>query len=65
MAHLTMHVIFHMNVINCENFNLPHINHIWKNSKKNFNEKFQIGDIVSKHGSNYVKWYGSTCFQLS
>jgi hypothetical protein len=29
MAHLTMHVIFYVNVITCENFNLPHIYHIF------------------------------------
>jgi hypothetical protein len=28
MAHLAMIVIFHVNVIICQNFNLPHIYHI-------------------------------------
>jgi len=44
------------------------IYHILITSEKTqffLDEKFQISDIVSKHGSNYVKWYGSTCFQLS
>jgi hypothetical protein len=29
MAHLTMLVIFHVNVITCQNLNLPHIYHIF------------------------------------
>jgi hypothetical protein len=29
MVHLTMFVIFHVNVITCQNFNLPHIYHIF------------------------------------
>jgi hypothetical protein len=28
-AHLTMLVIFYVDVITCENFNLPHIYHIF------------------------------------
>jgi len=48
MAHLTMFVIFHANVIICQNSNLPHIYHI-------FTENLQISHMVSKHGLNYVK----------
>jgi hypothetical protein len=43
-------------VITCQNFNLPHI---YASMLKKFifwNENFQINHIVSKHGSNYVKW---------
>jgi hypothetical protein len=29
MAHLAMLVIFHVNMITCQNFNLPHIYHIF------------------------------------
>ncbi len=29
MVHLVMLVIFHMNVITCQNFNLPHIYYIF------------------------------------
>jgi hypothetical protein len=29
MAHLAMLVIFHVNVITCQNFNLPHIYYIF------------------------------------
>ncbi len=29
MAHLAMLVIFHVNVINCQNLNLSHISHIF------------------------------------
>jgi hypothetical protein len=29
MAHLTMLVIFYVDVISCQNFNLPHIYHIF------------------------------------
>jgi hypothetical protein len=61
MAHLAIFVIFHMNVISCQIFNLPHFfsKHIF------WNEKFRINHMVSKHSSNYVKWHGSIKFQLS
>jgi len=41
MAHLAMLVVFHMNVITCQNFNLPHIYYIFARKihflkKKNF-----------------------------
>jgi hypothetical protein len=53
MAQLTMLVIFHVNVITCQNYHtfitsLLKIIHF-------LNEKFQISHMVSKHGSNYVK----------
>jgi hypothetical protein len=28
-------------------------------------ENFQINQMVSKHDSTYVKWYGSIYFQIS
>jgi hypothetical protein len=39
MAHLTTPVIFHVNVITCENFNLPHINHIFVEKNQFFEMK--------------------------
>jgi hypothetical protein len=56
MAHLTMLVIFYLNAITCQIFNLPHIYRIL--AKKNLffkMKKFQISHMVSKHGSYYVK----------
>jgi len=65
MAHLAMLVIFHVNVITCENFNLPHIYYIFAKKLIFWNEKFPINHIVSKHGSNCVKWHGPMYLQLS
>jgi len=66
-----MLVIFYVDVISCQNFNLPHIYCIFagKNSifgkKFNFWDKiFQICHMLSKHGSYYVKWHGAIYFQL-
>jgi hypothetical protein len=39
MAHLVMLVIFHMNAITCQNFNLPHIFCIVVEKKSFFNTK--------------------------
>jgi len=57
MAHLTMFVIFHVNVITWQNFNLPHIYFIFAKKIIFRNEKNQISHMASKHGSNYVKWH--------
>jgi len=65
MAHLAMLVIFHVNVIICQNFKLPHIYHIFAKKFISWNDNFQISHMASKHGSNYVKWYGSMDLQLS
>ncbi len=48
MAHLTMLVIFYVDVIIYQNFNLLHNYWIF------WNEFFSIIHIVSKHGSYYV-----------
>jgi hypothetical protein len=42
-------------MITCQIFNLPHIYHIFVEKLIFLNEIFQIGHMVSKHGSNYVK----------
>jgi hypothetical protein len=39
MAHLTTYVIFHVNVITCKIFNLPHINHIFVEKTQFFEMK--------------------------
>jgi hypothetical protein len=49
MAHLAMFVIFYVNVITCQIFNLPHTYCIF------VEKKIQINCMVSKHGSYYVK----------
>jgi hypothetical protein len=56
MAHLVLLFIFHVNVITCQNFNLPHIYCIFV-EKTLFFEMifFQISQMVSKHCLNYVK----------
>jgi len=65
MAHLLMLVIFHVNVIICQNFNLPCIYCIFAKKLIFWYENFQISHMVSKHDSNYVKWHGSIYLQLS
>jgi hypothetical protein len=51
-----MLVIFYVDVIYCQNFNLPHIYRIFAGKKLNFcDENLQISHMVSKHGSCYVK----------
>jgi hypothetical protein len=57
MAHLPMFVMFHVNVITCQNFNLPHFYSIIVKKLIFWYQKFQINHMVSKHGSNYVKWH--------
>jgi len=64
MAHLAMLIIFYVDVIFCQNFNLPHIYHIFVDFNFFWNENFQINHMVSKHGSYYVKWHGSMYLQL-
>jgi hypothetical protein len=51
MAPLAMLVIFHVNVITCQIFNLPHIYRIFVEKTHSLNENFQISLMVSKHGS--------------
>jgi hypothetical protein len=65
MAHLTMLVNFYVDVISCQNFNLPHINHIFAQKTHFWDENLQISHMVCKHGSYYVKWHGSIYLQLS
>jgi hypothetical protein len=65
MAHLTMLVIFYVDVITCQNFNLPHIYYILVEKTHFLNENFQISHMVPKHGSYYVKWHGSIYLWLS
>jgi hypothetical protein len=56
ISHLAIFVIFLVNVITCQVFNLPYIYCIFVKKKLFFfNEIFQISHMVSKHGSNYVK----------
>jgi hypothetical protein len=56
MAHLAMLVIFYVDVISYQNFNLPHIYHIFVRKNSFFlNENFQISHMVFKRGSYYVK----------
>jgi hypothetical protein len=63
--HLVMLVIFYVDVISCQIFNLPHIYRIFAKKLIFSNEKFQINHMVSKHGSYYVKQHGSIYLQLS
>jgi len=63
MTHLAMLVMFHVNVITCQNFNLPNMYRIFARKKYFLKWKFQINHII--HGSNYMKWYGSIYLQLS
>jgi len=51
MDPLAMLVIFHVNVITCQIFNLPHIYRIFAEKTHSLNENFQINLMVSKHGS--------------
>jgi hypothetical protein len=65
MSHLIMFVIFYVDEITCQNFNLLHIYPIFAEKIIFWNEILLINHIVSKHGSYYVKWHGSIYFQLS
>jgi hypothetical protein len=65
MTHLITLVIFYVDVISCQNFNLSHIYRIFAEKHIFCDENVQINHIVSKHGSYYVKWHGSICLQLS
>jgi len=60
-----MLVIFHVNVLTCQNFKLPHIYCIFVLKIIFWDENFQISHMVSKHGSKYVKWHGLIYLQLS
>jgi hypothetical protein len=51
-----MFVIFYLNAITCQNFNLPHIYRIFAKKTLFFlNENFQISHMISQCGSYYVK----------
>jgi hypothetical protein len=59
-SHLIMLVIFHVDVISCQNFYIPHIYCIFAQKIIFWDENLQISHMVSKRGSYYVKWHGST-----
>jgi len=65
MAHLIMLVIFYVDVISCQNFNLPHIYQSLLKKTHFLKWNLQISHMASKHGSYYVKWHGSVYLQLS
>jgi len=65
VAHLAILVIFHVNVITFQIFNLPHIYCMFVKKLIFWNEKIQINHMVLKHGLNYVKWHGLIYLQLS
>jgi hypothetical protein len=60
-----MLVIFCVDVIYCQIFNLPHIYRIFAKKLHFLKWKIQTNHMVSKHSSYYVKWHGSTYLQLS
>jgi hypothetical protein len=60
-----MFIIFYMDVIFCQIFNLPHIYHIFVKKIHIWDENFQISHMASKYGSYYVEWYGWMYLQLS
>jgi hypothetical protein len=60
-----MLLIFYVDVITCQNFNLPQIYCILVEKVIFWSENFQINHMVSKHGSYYVKWHGLIYLQLS
>jgi hypothetical protein len=60
-----MFVIFNVDVIFNQNFNLLHIYLILLKKLIFWNENFKISHMVSKHGSYYMKWHGSMYLQLS
>jgi hypothetical protein len=51
MAYLAIFVIFCVDVITCQNFNLPHIYHIDHNLDKGHNQKDQT--LLQKWGAIY------------
>jgi hypothetical protein len=54
-----MFVVFYMDVIFCQIYNLQfttHLSHICWKKIIFWDENFQISNMVSKHGSYYVKW---------
>jgi len=55
MAYLTIFVIFYVDVINCQIFNLLHIYRIFAKNLIFWNDLKKINHIVSKHISYYVK----------
>jgi hypothetical protein len=65
MSHSTMLFILHVNGITCQNFNLSHIYHIFAEKNNFLKYFFQIHHMISKRGSNCVKWHGSIYFQFS
>jgi hypothetical protein len=56
MAHLAMLVIFYVDVIYCQNFNLPHICHIFVETLIFWDEILQISHMVPKHGPIYFQF---------
>jgi hypothetical protein len=60
-----MLVIFYVDVISCQNFNLSHIFRSLLKKLISWNENLQFSHMVSKHGSYYVKWHGLVYLQLS
>jgi hypothetical protein len=63
MAHLVKLVIFHVNVITCEIFNLPPIYCIF--ARKTHFLRWKISNNLVTWYPNYVKWHGSIHLQLS
>jgi hypothetical protein len=55
MAHLVMLIIFYVNLITCQVFDVPRIYHIFAEKFHFWDEIFQINHMVSKHGSYNVK----------
>jgi hypothetical protein len=60
-----MLVIFYVDVMIYQIFNLPHIYSAFIGKILFWDENLQINHMVSKHGLYYVKWYGSIYLQLS
>jgi hypothetical protein len=60
-----MLVIFYVNTITFEIFNLPHIYRIFVGKTHFLRWKFQINHMVSKCGSYYMKCHGSIYLQFS
>jgi hypothetical protein len=55
MTHLITLVIFYVDVISFQNFNLSHIYRIFVEKHIFCDENVQISHMVSKHGSYYVE----------
>jgi hypothetical protein len=55
LAHLIMLVIFHVSLIPCENYNLPHICCIFVEKTHFLRQSFSNKLYDIQHGSNHVK----------